>query len=452
MTGQGKDVGDAAHTIFHPDTYTNGVPYREINKVRNAHAVVWMDEPAVDHWPAGPGFWAVMRHGEARQVFEDPVTFSSALGGFQLRDPPSREDLAHVRRMMVAMDGPEHNELRKDFIRLFSRRGIAAISERANQYAWRLADRLTERGECDFAADIAAELPIMIMADLLGMPQSDRWLIFDWTNRVIGYQDDEWSVSHVVDQSGATDMAWRSLAHRPRPDSAGRVPSPWSRAGLADLRCYAHELAAVKRRSPAADIMSILTARLDRSGGDQRAIDEFENQFWLFAMAGNSTVRNSLPGALYTLLTHPGAWAELRRDRSLLPTAIEEILRFWTPVMHMRRTAAVDTELAGVAIAAGQKVVPWLASANRDERVFPQPDLFDIRRHPNDHLSFGHGAHFCIGAQLARAELTALLSALLDLPGTIRPAGEPIRLRSNFHNLFKHLPVRYERDGAADCA
>jgi cytochrome P450 len=235
------------------------------------------------------------------------------------------------------------------------------------------------------------------------------------------------------------------LEHRPRPDASGNLPSPWSRAGLSDLRWYAHELAAQKRRTDSAqdDIISILIRRLDASDGSRRAVDEFENQFWLFGMAGNSTVRNSLPGALHTLLTHPQATESLREDRSLLPTAIEEILRHWTPVMHMRRTAAVDTEIAGVHIEAGQKVVPWLASANRDERVFPNADHFDIRRHPNGHLSFGHGAHFCIGAQLARAELTAMLTALLDLPGTIRPAGAPVRLRSNFHNLFKHLPVRY---------
>jgi cytochrome P450 len=444
MTSRDTGVSELALAIFHPDTYTHGVPYREISEVRNAHAVVWMDEPAVDHWPAGPGFWAVMRHAEARQVFEDPVTYSSTLGGFQLRDAPSPEDLAHIRQMMVVMDGPEHNELRRAFIPMFSRQGIASISENAGRYARQLAGRLSERGQCDFAADIAAELPIMIMADLLGMPQSDRWLIFDWTNRVIGYQDDEWSASDAAAQSGATDIAWQALAHRPRPDSAGRAPSPWSRAGLSDLRYYAHELAGAKRRCPADDIISILTARLDHSDQDQRAIDEFENQFWLFGMAGNSTVRNSLPGALYTLLTHPASWESLRRDRSALPTAIEEILRFWTPVMHMRRTAAADTELAGVPIAAGQKVVPWLTSANRDERAFTRPDRFDIQRRRCEHLSFGHGMHFCIGAQLARAELTAMLSALLDLPGTIRLAGNPVRLRSNFHNLFKHLPVQCE--------
>jgi cytochrome P450 len=444
MASPANDLGESALAIFHPETYTREVPHREIAEVRNAQAVMWMDEPAVDRWPAGAGFWAVMRHSEARQVFEDPVTYSSVLGGFQLRDAPSREDLAHIRQMMVVMDGPEHNELRKAFIPMFSRRGIRAITEQATRYARQLVGRLTERGECDFAQDIAAEFPIMIMADLLGMPQSDRWLIFDWTNRVIGYQDEEWSVSNAASQAGASDMAWRALAHRPCPDNAGHLPSPWSRAGLSDLRYYAHELAAVKRRCPADDIMSILAARFDRSDHGQRALDEFENQFWLFGMAGNSTVRNSLPGALHTLLTHPGTWELLRQDRSALPTAIEEILRFWTPVMHMRRTAAVDTELAGVHIAVGQKVVPWLASANRDERVFAQPNRFDVWRRPNDHLAFGHGMHFCVGAQLARAELTAMLSTLLDLPGTIRLAGTPVRLRSNFHNLFKHLPVRYE--------
>lgn len=222
------------------------------------------------------------------------------------------------------------------------------------------------------------------------------------------------------------------------------MPDPRTRAGMPDLYAYAHELGEYKRRHPGEDVMSVLMQQVDTEGG-RVSVEEFENLFWLFSVAGNETLRNGLPGGMLALLSHPEEYRRLRQDRSLLPRAVEEMLRWWTPVMHFRRTATEDTELAGVPIRAGQKVVVWFSSANRDEAVFDEPDRFCIRRHPNDHLSFGHGPHFCLGAHLARVQMRAMFDAVLDLLGEVELAGEPVRLRSNFQNGIKHLPIRWRR-------
>jgi cytochrome P450 len=174
------------------------------------------------------------------------------------------------------------------------------------------------------------------------------------------------------------------------------------------------------------------------------SIEEFENLFWLFSVAGNETLRNGLPGGLLALLGHRDQYRRLRADRSLLPGAVEEMLRWWTPVMNFRRTAAEDTRLSDVDIRAGDKVVVWFSAANRDKSVFAEPDRFDLTRTPNDHLTFGHGPHFCLGAQLARVQMRAMFDAVLDLPGEVELDGEPVRLRSNFQNGIKRMPIRWD--------
>ncbi|HZI39115.1 MAG TPA: cytochrome P450, partial [Acidimicrobiia bacterium] len=191
-----------------------------------------------------------------------------------------------------------------------------------------------------------------------------------------------------------------------------------------------------------ADVMSNLMASVDAPDG-RVSLEEFENMFFLFSVAGNETLRNGIPGGMVALMSNPDVQRRLRADRSLLPAAVEEMLRWWTPVMHFRRTAAVDTDLAGVKIRAGDKVVVWFSAANRDPAVFPDPDTFNPARSPNEHLSFGHGPHFCLGAHLARVQMRAMFGAVLDLLGEVEPAGEPVRLRSNFQNGIKSLPVRW---------
>jgi cytochrome P450 len=372
----------------------------------------------------------------------DPGTFSSWLGATQVRDAA---DLDWVRRMMLNMDPPDHSRLRRLLTRSFTPRAVAALTEAIEATAARLVDRVVAgapEGRCDFAKDVAADLPLLTLADVLGVPAEDRWLMFDWSNRVIGWQDPDYATSAAFDGTAGTAMAREALALRPVPDADGRMPDPRTRAGMPDLYAYARLLAEEKRRAPGDDVMSILLAQVDEGGGHVSDA-EFENMFWLFAVAGNETLRNGLPGGLIALLQHPEQLAVLRADPSLLPGAVDEMLRWWTPVMVFRRTAARDVELGGVRIRAGDKVVVSFTSANRDESVFPDPDRFDVRRAPNPHLSFGHGPHFCLGGQLARAQMRALFGELLRRTERLELDGSPALLRSSFQRGVKQLPIRW---------
>jgi cytochrome P450 len=432
-----------AATILDPDTYVRGVPYELLSQMRDTAPVVWLDEPAVDSWPAGPGCWVVLRHADVKAVLRRPEVFSSQLGATQIRDPATPEALAYVRRMMLNLDPPEHSRLRGLLNRAFTPRAIARLEERIGRWARDLVAGVAADGEADFAK-VAADLPLLTLAEVFGVPAEDRWLLFDWSNRVIGYQDPDYAVSATAGDASSTEMARRALALRPEPDADGRMPDPRTRAGMPDLYAYANALGEYKRRNPGDDVMSNLMDHVDDAGG-RVSIEEFENLFWLFSVAGNETLRNGIPGGMVALTANPEAQRRLRADPSLLGGAVEEMLRWWTPVMHFRRTAAVDAELAGAEIRAGDKVVVWFSAANRDPSVFPDPDTFDPARSPNEHLSFGHGPHFCLGAHLARVQMRAMFSAVFDLLGEVEPAGEPVRLRSNFQNGIKSLPVRWTR-------
>ena len=430
--------------IFDPATYTAGVPFGALARLRGDTAVAWVPEIPVLGWPAGPGFWLVLRHADVESVLRRPEVFSSSLGATQIRDPATPQALDYVRRMMLNMDPPEHSRLRRLLGRSFTPRAVAELEEGIRGHARAICDRVFAGpgGECDFAKDVAADLPLLALADVLGVPEQDRWLLFDWSNRVIGYQDPDYASSAEFDPAAGTPMAAEALALRPAPDRDGRMPDPRTREGMPDLYAYAHLLAEEKRRRPGDDVMSILLAQADDGGGRVSAA-EFENMFWLFAVAGNETLRNGLPGACIALLEHPGAQRALRADPALLPVAVDEMLRWWTPVMTFRRTATRDCELGGQPVRAGDKVVVSFTSANRDGAVFADPDRFDIRRHPNPHLVFGHGPHFCLGAHLARSQMRALFGEVLARTSTLAYAGQPSYLRSNFQRGVKRLPVAW---------
>ena len=440
------DVRDATRLLHDPGTYVDGVPYAVLAALRRERGVVRVEEPELAGWPEGPGYWLVLRHADVLRVLRDPATFSSALGGTQIRDPASRADLDYVRRMMLNMDPPEHSRLRRMLSRSFTPKAVSELEAAIAAHARAIVDRMVSGpAEVDFAKDVAADLPLLALADVLGVPTEDRWLLFDWSNRVIGWQDPDYASSASFTGEGGSDIAAEALALRPSPDAYGRMPDPRSRAGMPDLYRYAALLGERKRARPGADVMSILMAqRDDAAGGDGTVtIEEFENLFWLFAVAGNETLRNGIPGAMVALLEHPGAQAALRADPGRIGPAVDELLRWWTPVMTFRRTATTAVEIAGVRIAAGDKVVVSFASANRDDGVFAAPDRLDLDRNARPHLAFGQGPHFCLGAHLAREQMRALLAEVLTRTSAIEAAGEPAYLRSNFQRGVKRLPVRW---------
>lgn len=433
--------------LFDPARYEAGVPLEALARLRRAAPVVWIDEPATAGSPGGPGFWLVLRHAEVQTVLSTPAVYSSWLGGTQTRDPATPEALRYVRRMMLNMDPPEHTRLRRMLTRSFTPRAVARLEERIRGHAAAIVARVTgeaEEGECEFVREVAADLPLLTLAEILGVPPEDRMLLYDWANRVIGFQDPDHAASDAFDPAGGSPMAKEAVKLRPRPDAGGAMPDPRTRDGMPDLYAYAHLLAEERRRTPGPDVMSILLAERDEEGG-RLTVEEFENMFWLFAVAGNETLRNGIPGACVGLLEHPELQDELRAHPERLPGAMDELLRWWSPVMTFRRTAAADTTLGGAAVRAGDKVVVSFLAANRDESVFPDPDRIDIGRHPNPHLAFGFGPHFCLGAQLARVQMTALFGAVLQRMGRLRAAGAPKYLRSNFQRGVKRLPVAWSR-------
>lgn len=432
-------------SIHDPATYVTGVPLAELAALRERHGVVPVREPALPGWPEGSGYWLVLRHAEVDAVLKDPSTFSSWLGGTQVRDPGSDGDLAFVRRMMLNMDPPEHSRLRRLLARSFTPRAVARLEDQIAGHVRGILDRVLvgDSGDCDAARDIAADLPLLTLADVMGVPTPDRWLMFDWANRVIGWQDPDYWVSAAFDPAGATDVARAAWALRPEPGSDGLMPDPRSRAGMPDLYAYAHSLGVLRRAEPGEDVMSILMSQRDDSGG-QVTVEEFENLFWLFAVAGNETTRNGLPGGLVGLLGDEQAQRDLRADPSLVPGAVEEMLRWWTPVMTFRRTATRTVDLGGVRLERGDKVVVSFTAANRDPAVFGDPDRFDIQRaNARSHLAFGAGPHFCLGAHLARSMMTTMLTELLARTSWVSTTGDPVWLQSNFQRGVKRLPIHW---------
>jgi cholest-4-en-3-one 26-monooxygenase len=387
-------------------TYVPGVPHRYLAHLRATEPVHWQPEHG------GPGFWAVTKYDDCVTVNRDYERFSSAARGtmpFELSD----DEIAQQSLMMLNMDPPLHTRYRRLVNKGFTPRMVRDLEASIHRQADEILDEVCERGEADFVTEISAELPLRVIAELLGVPAEDRHRMFDWSNRMVGSEDPEYGLT-AEDAMGAA----------------------------MDLYAYASQLFAEKRIHPHEDLMSVLTqVEVD---GEQLSDLELELFFLLLTVAGNETTRNLMSGAMAAFFAFPDEWSQLVADRSLLPTAVEEMLRFVTPVMNFRRTATTDTELRGVPIAEGDKVVFFHASANRDEEVFDRPDELDVRRDPNPHIAFGGGGpHFCLGANLARMEITVMFSHLLDRLADLRPNGEMQRLQSRFINGVKHLPVAF---------
>lgn len=440
----GRTATPGTEVVHDPQTYVTGAPLAILDELRETgDGVHWVAEPG------GPGYWLVTRHGDVREVLRDPATYSSWLGATQVRDPATPADLAYVRRMMLNMDPPEHTRLRQPMVRSFTMRAVARLEEQVDGHVAAILDRsLPTVGEVDFAKEVAADLPLLTLADVLGVPAEDRVLMFDWSNRVIGFQDPDYATSAAFDPATGTALAREAHALRPVPDAEGQLPDPRTRDGMPDLYAYAHLLAEHKRAHPGDDVMSTwLAGGLGQGLGqeDPVSVEEFENMFWLFAVAGNETLRNGLPGGMHALLAHPDAQRRLRAIPSLLAPAVEEMLRWWTPVMVFRRTATAPATIGETEISAGDKVVVSFLAANRDPRAFEQPEEFRIDRFADGgfgrHLVFGHGPHLCLGAHLARVQMKAMFAAVLGRTTWLDPAGDPALLRSSFQRGVKRLPM-----------
>jgi cholest-4-en-3-one 26-monooxygenase len=396
--------------------FVDGVPYAWFAHLRQHAPAYWHEEAD------GPGFWAITRHEDCVTVNRDAHRFSSYRKGTFLWETPE-EQLEQQRLLMVTMDPPVHTSYRRLVNKGFTPRMIGELEQRIHVVADDIIDKVCESGSADFVIDVAAELPLVVLAELLGVPAEDRAKMFDWSNRMIGREDAEYQ----GEQGGADESAAMAAA---------------------ELFGYAAALYDQKRLDPRSDLMSVLTqVELEGERLSELELDMF---FMLLAVAGNETTRNLMSGAMVAFSQFPDQWERLRKDRSLLPSAVEEMLRFVTPVMNFRRQTTEDVELGGQRIAAGDKVVFFHVSANRDETVFEEPDRFDIGRKPNPHMAFGGGGpHFCLGANLARMEIVVMFEHLLDRLPDIHVDGEVERLQSNFINGVKHLPVAFTPTGQA---
>jgi len=315
--------------------------------------------------------------------------------------------------LMLTMDPPDHTRYRKLVNKGFTPRMIGQLESRIREICERIVDDVVARGGCDFVVDVAAEITLQAIAELIGVPQDDRHKIFDWSNRMIGSEDPEYAVSQEAVSEAQVEMFM-----------------------------YAAKLAEERRQEPQDDIMTtLLNAEVD---GHSLSDMDFNLFFLLLSVAGNETTRNAMAHGMAQLLEHPDQYAAIVEDPSVMDTATEEIVRWASPVMYFRRNATEDRELHGQQIEAGDKLSIWYASANRDEDVFDDPFRFDILRSPNDHVGFGGGGpHFCLGSSLARMEIRVLFEELVKKAPRVEPAGELDRLRSNFIAGIKHLPVTF---------
>jgi cytochrome P450 len=388
------------------DAFLERVPHEWFRTLRREDPVHF--NPEKD----GPGFWAVTRYADIREVHRHVELYSSEIGGTSLEDLDP--DQIEARKSMIDMDPPRHDELRGLIARRFTPRAVKLWEDQVRMVTDRVLDAALPKGEFDFVAEVSSEIPMQVFAEILGVPQEDRRYIIELGDRLLGNQDPEFALP--------SDDSHRLL--------------PFSSPAAIEMFEFGRKMAAARRKEPRNDIVTQLAF-------EPLTQREFDVYFVLLATAGNETTRHTITHGLLALLEHPEEMERLRSDPSLYPSAAEEMLRWATPVHHFRRTTTQETELAGTRIPAGAKVTTWFVSGNRDETVFEEPDRFDIARSPNKHVTFGPGGiHHCMGAHLARQEIRIAFEELLKRAREIELTGKPERLRSNFFNGIKRMPVR----------
>jgi cytochrome P450 len=406
----------AAVDLTDLDMWARGVPYAEFARLRREAPVAWFPEAAPNS-----GFWSVHRYDDIVTASRDVATFSSSRGvSFE---EPTDEDMA-ARRTIIDTDPPEHTKLRKIVSGSLSLRSTAVYQHFVAALTERVLDAALTGEPLDVVDAIAKEIPIRVLARVMGLPEAELDRFIELGDRLIANTDPD-----------ITDVVWG----RDETDAYRRYPfrSPYGKQ-LWDL---GREIVADRLRAPGDDLPStLLRAEVD---GDRLSEVDLDNFFSILVVAGNETTRIAIAHGILAFCEHPEQWQRLRADPGLLDSATEEVLRWSCPAHFMRRTAAVGTELGGAAIRAGDKIVLWYVSGNRDEAEFADPDVFDVARSPNRHLSFGRGGpHLCLGAHLARLELRVVLDALARRVAGFELAGPPRRIRSNFSNGLRELPVQ----------
>jgi cholest-4-en-3-one 26-monooxygenase len=395
-----------------PEIYTNRVPAGELAELRRAAPVWWVTQRRGSAGFDDEGYWAVTRHADVIAVSKAPDVYSSeentALIRFKEGIP--RESIEMQRIILLNMDPPQHTKLRGIVSRGFTPRAIGNLRETLDQRARRIVATALESGTGDFVEDVARELPLQAISELIGVPQEDRGKIFSWSNRMIGYDDQP-----------------------PGEENDGEMAA-------AEILGYSMAMAEERRGCPRDDIVTkLISAEIDGHGLSD---DEFGFFVLMLAVAGNETTRNAIAHGMLAFLDYPEQWELFKSSRP--DTAADEIVRWATPITVFQRTATRDTELGGQEIKAGQRVGLFYRSANFDEEVFGHPEVFDIRRNPNPHLGYGgYGTHYCLGASLAKLEIELIFNAIADAMPDIAKAGDPVRLRSGWINGIKRLPVTY---------
>ena len=393
-----------------PDIFQQGVPHEMFKVLRREAPVYWHPEAL------GTGFWAISKYADLKAVSKNPGLFSSERQGTLLRDVPAH-DLPFVQQIMLNMDPPRHRQYRALVNKAFSPRMMKNLHARVREMVKRIINGVIEKGACDFVDDVAAQLPLEVICEMMGVPEEDRRHVYAIGNRMVGFDD--------------PDL---------QPDGKPAAMTD-GQAASAEMFMYAGKLLDKARTHPSDDLATALVnAEID---GQKLSDTDFNFFFLLLIIAGNETTRTVTTNGMLNLIQHPDQLRDLRDDPALLPTAIEEILRFNPPVHSFRRTATADSELRGQRIRENDKVMLWYPSANHDEEVFENPDDFDIRRNPNDHLAFGVGEHFCLGANLARLELNEVFRGILTRVHNVELTAAPRRLRSTFLNGVKEMRIRF---------
>jgi cytochrome P450 len=397
--------------IYDPDLYVEGPIHEIFAELRRTSPVYWQD------MPDQPGYWAVLKHTDVAHVARQPKLFSAEEQGVILENIPP-EQLERSRNMLLMMDPPRHTAYRKPLADSFKAKVIGRMEERVRAICRAIMEEAAERRDVEFCHEVAGLLPSQVVGELVGIPEEDWPRIRRWAEQSTSSQDPDLAGSDGYSAGGSD--------------------------GIVDMAMYAIEFATRRRAEPPREDLASLILAGNFGSGPMSDV-EFGSFFVQLVTAGNDTTRTMLSSGLLALLTHPDQMEELRRDGSLLPGAVEEILRWANPLHYFRRTATADARIRGVPVRAGDKVAMWYTSANRDEDVFSDPQRFDIHRQPNPHLSFGIASHFCLGVHLARLEGRVFFEELLAAFPTIELTGPPRRIRSNLNNGLKTLPVRLAR-------